>query len=1804
MNTIAITTFQQYLQSAFTSGPLSTDEVIEFVLPLFEEVFNFHENNQVGSFDQPDTVFLTNGRLDIDEAYTHDPVLNIDKLNKLLEYQQVHGYTITGKIQVDENESDYRASVSNLEVHTNVHEPFNHPVYLPSYQCYEIKIGHHDAQTDICCLGLILGSAVMGLNLYDPKSLNKFAEFRNQPAGLNPRIHPTVAALVTEMTELDRKLRSRDLHEIIQRLKHYRDYDPQKEADLSKLADLQNKKPADRRTFILSKLRNRLFDTSRRNRLLYYKPNGRFANLTVSSVPLVLHYQSINPQLLFTWNDEISEQIIKQKDISLNKYLRFEDHPYLNAQLNGIRQQCENDKKEYGFSQLKLVVAFLHWHNLKEFPEERIVSPLLLLPVELERKKSLKEERFTVKITDNAALINPVLAYHLKDLYGITLPESIDFDDISMQQFYEQVKSQIDSAKQGIKLNFINKPRIKIVHNIARQTINNYKKKLKLKGSASFQQIDYSYSEDNYKPLGLELFRQKVAPRQSGLEFLLSDAPPPPASTQNFAAPATDAASKHTYQLTDGENNPYSWDFDTCNIVLGNFNYKKMSLVGDYNTLTENNVEHDVFSELFSTTPRQAETSIEQNDPAEWHHVITADPTQAKAILHSRTGKSYIIQGPPGTGKSQTITNLVADYLAQGKTILFVCEKRAALDVVYHRLQQNQLAELCCYIHDSQADKKEFIKDLKTVYEDFINTRMDIAVIYEKRKLVLQELLQKISILKTYHEQQRKAFPEAGTTTRNLLEILIGLKDQIPALGGKNMESAPVYGQWLQYGDTIKQLGKTLEETGAAQRFSEHPFSNLGAAIIQAENPVTLMDDLVQTSQKAMRHINDIVSRNNIPKEHAENLERIKNLVQDSVLLEPLAQSSNLQLVNSINAEAKAFEQVYRAYKDTQNEYQQKLDINKKWLSKFDEQELPQALAIAQKHEPSFFKFFSGNWRRLKKQVKQSYDFSAHNIKPSISEVLLKLQEEYLAKAKTVQSKLSIEKEYHVDNIDTVYLGIDVLRRKQGDKEIDYLLQHRQSNEVVIELSRLNNSLRQLETQLKQCLYASEGKTLLQLEDELNTIQANAAVLKELLPVLRRFVTLPATLQQFIRRIPLTPSQAEAAMAQKTMELVFEKNREFETTNQAAIKETVDAIERLYKDLLHINSDHIRARRRQRFLEQYDLSTKPASLLSSEQKILKKQYSDGRKILEHEMGKSKSYKSIREMASNDSGKVLRDIKPVWLMSPLSVSDSLPLDKNFFDVVIFDEASQITLEEGIPALFRAPQAIIVGDDKQMPPTNFFMSRSEDPEDLEIIEGESEDEILSADADSLLIQGARKLNSTMLCWHYRSRYETLISYSNHAFYEAGLLTIPDNTIYQAGQPLTEIQTPEEGAANANTLLGGSISFHYLPNSIYENRSNVGEAKYIANMIRRLLLDKVKETIGVVAFSQEQQGIIEEAIDQLAETDKAFEEALEQAYNRKDDGQFTGLFIKNLENVQGDERDIMIMSVCYGHDSNRKMLMNFGPVNRKGGEKRLNVIFSRAKKHMAVVSSIRSHHITNEHNDGANYLKKFLQYAEMVSTGNMSAARVILDTLILSEQKQKQTAAQAYSITTQQIKKALEAKGYLVDEAIGQSSFKCTLGIKKQSTDEHYTLGILIDNETHYQNNDLVEQYYQRPAILKSFGWNVMPVFAKDWLEDSNRVLEAIIKKLNGDASIPVTENKAQPVLPKPEAQKENTLQFTKLISADKERFWEIAQQQTQLHIRFGRAGTKGQISVKTYASEQEAELAMKGLVEEQRGLGFGE
>ncbi|HRG90655.1 MAG TPA: AAA domain-containing protein, partial [Chitinophagales bacterium] len=330
------------------------------------------------------------------------------------------------------------------------------------------------------------------------------------------------------------------------------------------------------------------------------------------------------------------------------------------------------------------------------------------------------------------------------------------------------------------------------------------------------------------------------------------------------------------------------------------------------------------------------------------------------------------------------------------------------------------------------------------------------------------------------------------------------------------------------------------------------------------------------------------------------------------------------------------------------------------------------------------------------------------------------------------------------------------------------------------------------------------------------------------------------------------------------------------------------------------------------------------------------------------------------------------------------------------------------------------------------------------------------------------------------------------------------IPDKTARHNNLAEITAAAPADAVANTEHLFNRSISYHYLPASVYEHRTNAGEAMYIAHMVLTLIKQNCKESIGIVAFSQEQQNEIEDALETLAEQWKMATQ-LEEAYQRTEDEQFVGLFVKNLENVQGDERDIIIMSVCYGYDSNKKMLMNFGPINRKGGEKRLNVIFSRAKKHMAVVASIKHTDIKNESNEGANYFRRFLQYAYLVSTGQHADATGILHTLA----NKQQTAKTDTGIVVTQIAQALNAQGYLTDTYLGQSYFKCQLGVRKHKSDTQYTLGILVDEDG--DSNNVLEKYFQRPLTMQAFGWNIVQVWVKDWYHKKDEVLAGLLQQL---------------------------------------------------------------------------------------------
>lgn len=1812
--------FIDFLTKGIEDGGFHNDDVIAIVMPLLKEVSAIHEGGNVAPLRNLKHILITNDLLDLDENFIQPPSYNHRRIAEI-------NLPISSAFEIfDESRqtTDIQSShlqENSLKIQLDKDKEVTRPVFVPGYDSYEFLIDHHDALTDIFILGLVIGSLATGLDLNEEDEFETFVANRASLVYLNSKIHPAIANVVMEMTELDRKKRTRDLTEVIEKLKNYRDYNPERVVDLTSLEGFKNQDISTRSKWILNKLKSRLFDISRRNRLLYFKTSSKFLNLTVASVPTMLNYRNIDPNSLFIWNDDISSKIRNGKQIPLSKFLKVEDNPYIPSILDRIRSESTRDINEYGFSQLRLIICSLSWYNLKEDKYEKINSPLLLVPVEVKKKKGVKDQ-YTLDIVGNEAEVNPVLVYWLRELYDIKLPDSVVLDDFEMKNLYQNIQDQVRLSNSGISVEFIDKPRIKLIHSLAKQTLSQFNRRLKRNKSLShYKEVDYSYQRENFQPLGLSIFKQKIQLKTSYLEFLINE------DIKMSSYNLTDSEKERSlYSLVDGGNtNPYLWEFDTCNMTLGNFNYKKMSLVRDYNEVIDENLNDPIFEQLFADAPKDLSNKIshEKENLNEKYHIISCDPTQSNAIKMAKSGESYIIQGPPGTGKSQTITNLIADYIARGKRVLFVCEKRAAIDVVFYRLKQQNLDELCCRIHDSQADKKEFIMNLKETYNHFLEHQFDLEEIERERNKIISIIENELLGIEKYNEIVSKEFAEVGVSVLKLIERIIELKSNHVDLSYDLEELVPGYNEWVSNGKLVKKIAEQLKEIDHVPFLAMHPISLVTKNALNQAHPINYLKQLTEQLEDLFETINIELSDANIPDNLKERFLIVRELANDAIKFKPYAENGNLFLYDANNPATKQFEGVVYDFNVLNEKVEQANKKNINWKNKFSEGDLNSAKEQLVSFQRSLFSFLNPSYWRLKKTIKSAYDFTKHDVKPSFNQVLEELQTEYnlINQSNELEKKAAFT--YKIKSIVETWNAIENFRKEKNKPTLAYLSSVNQEK-LILDLCELKNKVELANQLLDESFSNYSDKSILDLAEDIENVKLSLKSLPEILPLINELNETAINFQDFVKREKYSPEQFEKLMAEKSLKTIYTSNKDFHKTEASNLKYSVDKLKQAFEKLYEINATYIRAKIRMNFNENIAMSTRSVTGMNANEREFKKTYTEGRKIIEHEFNKSMRFRSIRDLASKESGKVIQDLKPVWLMSPLSVSDTLPLNPEYFDVVIFDEASQITLEEGIPPLFRAKQTIIVGDEMQMPPSNFFGSASPDDDD-DLIDEDGEN--IRIDADSLLTQGARKLNDVMLGWHYRSKFESLISFSNAAFYNRNLLTIPDQTI--PPEKLNEIIANNSDSAQTNyeALGNRSISFHYMEHGVYDKRTNIPEAEYIAQLIKTHLSKSNKESIGVVAFSQEQQYEIESALLRLAASDKDFENLLEEEYQRQEEGQFVGLFVKNLENVQGDERDYIIMSVCYGHDHNKRMIMNFGPINRKGGEKRLNVIFSRAKKHMAIITSIKYADIKNEYNEGANYFRKFLQYAESVSLGNPISANLTLDSL--SKKNLIDSTVNSSNAIVLGIAAALNSLGYKTDLNVGQSYFRCNIGVRSNEDDNKYCLGVLVDTIDHYKNKNILEQYVLRPAILKGFNWNIIQVYSKDWLHQPEKVMDQILRALKGKneqiepllistepivkltekrekdtSEINITEETKIAKETKIEKVSESDLEFTRFYFKDdtSDKFWEIAQDGVRMIVRFGKTGTKGQENVKVFENEQQTKMEIEKIILQKKKKGY--
>ena len=463
-----------------------------------------------------------------------------------------------------------------------------------------------------------------------------------------------------------------------------------------------------------------------------------------------------------------------------------------------------------------------------------------------------------------------------------------------------------------------------------------------------------------------------------------------------------------------------------------------------------------------------------------------------------------------------------------------------------------------------------------------------------------------------------------------------------------------------------------------------------------------------------------------------------------------------------------------------------------------------------------------------------------------------------------------------------------------------------------------------------------------------------------------------------------------------------------------------------------------------------------AATANSEMGILKRNINNG--------GRGTSIRKIIDQIPT----LMPKLCPCMLMSPISVAQYVDMNADKFDLVIFDEASQMPTSEAVGAIARGKALICVGDPKQMPPTSFFSTQSVDEEEVEYDDMES----ILDDCITLSMPGH------YLSWHYRSKHESLIAFSNLKYYDSKLHTFPSIDDQQSKVRLVQLSGEYDKG---------------------RTRSNPAEAKAIVDEVLRRLSDPElsKRSIGVVSFSKVQQNLID---DMLSDSLAKRPELEAKAYNCEEP-----IFIKNLENVQGDERDVILFSVGYGPDKQGHVSMNFGPLNNDGGERRLNVAVSRARYEMIVFAILHAEQIDLNRSSakGVEGLKSFIEFAGKGQIMRYDAASAAATAMNDNDE--------AEGDLVKLVADRLMEKGYKTVTHVGRSQFKIDIAVVNPDKPEEYMMGILCDGRNYYETKTTRDREIVQPGVLAGLGWNVMRVWAVDWYSNNDQVMSRILQRL---------------------------------------------------------------------------------------------
>lgn len=1133
---------------------------------------------------------------------------------------------------------------------------------------------------------------------------------------------------------------------------------------------------------------------------------------------------------------------------------------------------------------------------------------------------------------------------------------------------------------------------------------------------------------------------------------------------------------------------------------LARFSFTKFLMWLDLESNTEHLLENPVVRHVFEgggTTfplaePLLDDADLDQLDPSDVYAVVDADPSQLKAIIAAADGSSFVLQGPPGTGKSQTITNLIAQVLGTGGTVLFVSEKMAALDVVHRRLEAVGLGPFCLELHSHKASKRAVVDQLARGFDQSPGVGADDWCRQGSELDAARRRLNEVAVA-------IGAPSRIGLSPYQLCSELIGLRDAHDVdFDFGHIDSWDV-GRFTEAPKVVDDFTDALDSVGGA---ADHPFtaSRLTEWTPSLDRDIKKqVEALGLAAQRATESAAGAASALGISPAPdgdkrlqalaslAESLRRSPSPPVGLIVSPGLAQR---------HAEAKGWLQLASERQGIWS------DLGSRWRDGLLSMTLDTLHhRISRWHHRFFLIVFFALWgaRRSLQTVS-----SAARLSPW-PDVLCDV--ERARDVVALDTKLATVRKDARATLGPFWRGAETdvpqglgALKWAGDVRRDLLALidcdtdatsvHRiaelacERAEVVAAGTTKGDAL----GAFTSCWAAYEEARSavvesLRLEQSRSwPVDAGPAVVRvaaqkwlDAMPRLRDWcaVMRAASRVDEIGFLPAVDIGLAGSLAPGDLDRAFKRSLfrwAWESISAAspalAAFRGVDhgSVIRQFRDLDE----------RRHTLAQRTVVTKLAQRRpdlhapGDEMALLRRQF-----LLQ------RRHMPIRRLFAQIPG-TLRRLKPCVLMSPLSVAQYLDPKLEGFDLVVFDEASQIPPWDAIGAIARGSSVVVVGDSRQLPPTSFF-DRGADAEDgLDDEDLEETESIL----DEAIGSGLQELK---LRWHYRSRHESLIAFSNYLYYANELHTFP-----AAGQ----------------RVAGLGLELRPVPQGVYDrgkSRTNRAEADAVVAELLRLLRvsPDLRRSVGVVTFNTHQQRLIEDLVDAARLQDKSLDIYF------ADDAE-EPVFIKNLENVQGDERDVMLFSICYGPDRTGRVAMNFGPLNRQGGERRLNVAVSRARERTVVFSTLQADQIDLRRTgqEGPKHLKLYLDYAKR--------GLVALDSATVSDADR--TTESPFEA---QVKQRLEAQGWQVNAQVGCSGYRVDLAVVHPERPGAYVLGVECDGATYHSSRNARERDRLRQMVLERLGWRLHRIWSTDWWLDpkgeTQRVCDAVQDALSQSPTV---------------------------------------------------------------------------------------